>query len=251
MITLEIKNISKSFDGIKAADDFSCSIDKGSITGLIGPNGAGKTTVFNIITGFIKQDLGSYYLNKHDISNLSSYKIVNRKMVRTFQDLRLIMELSVVENVLLFFHGNPGEKLFNVFFNNNSIKKKETANYKEAEKLLDFAGLLEKKNENAGNLSYGQQKLLSICCCLAADPEIILLDEPVSGVQPQTIEKISAMLKELVDKQNKTIFLIEHNMDFVFKNCDKVIVMDDGKKIAEGTPSEIENNREILEAYLN
>jgi len=248
---LIIKNISKSFDGIRAVDDFSCSIDKGTITGLIGPNGAGKTTVFNIITGFIKQDSGSFFLNGKNITNLPAYKIANQKIVRTFQDLRLITELPVIENVLLFFGGNPGEKLLNVFFNNKKIKQKESSNYKEAEKLLEFSGLLDKKNELAGNLSYGQQKLVTICCCLASDPEIILLDEPVSGVQPQTIEKISSMLKELVKNQGKTIFLIEHNMDFVFKNCDKVIVMDDGKKIKEGTASEIENDQQILEAYLN
>ena len=248
---LTIKNISKSFDGIKAVDDFSCSIDKGTITGLIGPNGAGKTTVFNIITGFIQQDFGSFFLNDQNISTLPAYEIANRKIVRTFQDLRLITELPVMENILLFFRKNPGDKLFNVFFNNKKIKQKESSNYKEAEKLLEFSGLLDKKNELAGNLSYGQQKLVTICCCLASDPEIILLDEPVSGVQPQTIEKISSMLKELVKNQNKTIFLIEHNMDFLFKNCDKVIVMDHGKKIKEGTSSEIENDQEILEAYLN
>ncbi len=248
---LDINNITKSFDGLKAVDDFSCLIEKGTLTGLIGPNGAGKTTLFNIITGFVKQDSGSFFLNDIDISKNYAFEIVRKKMTRTFQDLRLITELSIIENVLLFFQDNPGEKLPNIFFNSKKIKLKESENYKEAERLLSFAGLQDKKNDKASDLSYGQQKLLSICCCLAANPDIILLDEPVSGVQPETIERISAMMKELVEKQDKTIFLIEHNMDFVFRNCSKVIVMDDGKKIADGTPSEIQDNKEILEAYLN
>jgi len=251
MTTLEIQNISKSFDGLKAVDNFSCSIEKGTIMGLIGPNGAGKTTVFNVITGFLNQNSGSFFLDNRDISNFSTFDIAKRKMVRTFQDLRLIKELQVIENILLFFQDNPGESLFNIFFKKNNIKKIEKKNSEKAESLLEFAGIPEKKNDKAGNLSYGQQKLLSICCCLAADPEVILLDEPVSGVQPAIIEKISSMIKELVGKQGKTIFLIEHNMDFVFKNCDKVIVMDHGKKIAEGTPAEIEKSTDILEAYLN
>lgn len=172
-------------------------------------------------------------------------------MVRTFQDLRLIKELPVIENVLLFFRENPGEKLFNVIFRERRIQETGKSNLEKAESLLEFAGILEKKNENSGNLSYGQQKLLSICCCLAADPEIILLDEPVSGIQPAAIERISLMVNELVEIQNKTVFFIEHNMNFVFKNCHKVIVMDHGVKIAEGNPSDIKNNREILEAYLD
>jgi len=251
MTTLEIQNISKSFDGLKAVDNFSCSIEKGTIMGLIGPNGAGKTTVFNVITGFLNQNSGSFFLDNRDISNFSTFDIAKRKMVRTFQDLRLIKELQVIENILLFFQDNPGESLFNIFFKKNNIKKIEKKNSEKAESLLEFAGIPEKKNDKAGNLSYGQQKLLSICCCLAADPKVILLDEPVSGVQPAIIEKISSMMKELVGNREKTIFLIEHNMNFVFKNCDKVIVMDHGKKIAEGTPAEIEHNTDILEAYLN
>lgn len=248
---LILKNISKSFDGLKAVDNFSISIETGTVTGLIGPNGAGKTTLFNIITGFIKQNSGSFFLNDYDISKLFTFEIVRRKITRTFQDLRLIKEISLIENVLIFFQDNPGEKLINVFFNSKKIKAEESENYKEAERLLNFAGLLEKKNDKAANLSYGQQKLLSICCCLAADPDIILLDEPVSGVQSETIGRISTMIKELVKNQNKTIFLIEHNMDFVFRNCSNIIVMDHGNKIAEGTPSEINSNREILESYLN
>ena len=123
MTTLEIQNISKSFDGLKAVDNFSCSIEKGTIMGLIGPNGAGKTTVFNVITGFLNQDSGSFFLDNRDISNFSTFDIAKRKMVRTFQDLRLIKELQVIENILLFFQDNPGENLFNVFFKKIILKR--------------------------------------------------------------------------------------------------------------------------------
>lgn len=250
MNVLEIKNITKSFDGLKAVNDFSCSIEKGNIVGLIGPNGAGKTTLFNIITGFLKPGAGEIIFDNKNIETLPSYKIVYLGISRTFQDLRLIHQMPVIENVLMSFQNQPGESLINIYFKNKSSAAVEAANHKKTLELLDFAGIKDKAYDLASNLSYGQQKLLSIVCCLAADPQIILLDEPVSGVQPVMIEKIYSMLKVL-KKQDKTIILIEHDIDFVSRISDKIIVMDEGKKIAEGLPEEIKNNHEILEAYLS
>lgn len=250
MNILEIKNISKSFDGLKAINGFSCSIEKGNIIGLIGPNGAGKTTLFNIITGFLPNGAGEIIFNNKNISGMPSYKIVSFGVSRTFQDLRLINQMPVIENVLLGFQNQPGESLLNIYFKNKSSAAVEAENRKKAFELLGFAGIKEKANDLASNLSYGQQKLLSIICCLAADPQIILLDEPVSGVQPAMIDKIFSMLKVL-KKQGKTIILIEHDIDFVSRISDKIIVMDEGKKIAEGLPEEIKNNHDILEAYLS
>ncbi|MHB9041196.1 MAG: ABC transporter ATP-binding protein [Melioribacteraceae bacterium] len=247
---LEIKNITKSFDGLKAVNDFSCTIEKGKIIGLIGPNGAGKTTLFNIITGFLSNGAGEIIFNEKNISGLPAYKIVSLGISRTFQDLRLIHQMPVIENVLMSFQNQPGESLINIFFKGEKSSAVEIINYKKAIELLDFAGIKEKADDLASNLSYGQQKLLSIACCLAADPQIILLDEPVSGVQPAMIDKIFSMLKAL-KKQGKTIILIEHDIDFVSRISDKIIVMDEGKKIAEGLPEEINNNHEILEAYLS
>jgi ABC-type branched-subunit amino acid transport system ATPase component len=169
---------------------------------------------------------------------------------RTFQDLRLIHQMPVLENILMCFQNQPGESLLNIYFNKKKSKEAEFKNREKALELLDFAGISEKSNDLAANLSYGQQKLLSIACCLAADPQILLLDEPVSGVQPAMIEKIFSMLQEL-KKQGRTIILIEHDMDFVSRISDKIIVMDEGRKIAEGSADDIKNNREILEAYLS
>ncbi len=247
---LEIKNITKSFDGLKAVNDFSCSIEAGKIIGLIGPNGAGKTTLFNIISGFLSKDSGEIIFRGKNISDIPAYKIVSLGLSRTFQDLRLINQMPVIENVMMNFQFQPGESLINIYFKNRSSTLVERENRKRASALLKFAGIGEKADDLASNLSYGQQKLLSIVCCLAANPQILLLDEPVSGVQPVMIEKIFNMLNEL-KKEGKTIVIIEHDIDFISRISDKIIVMDEGKKIAEGLPEEIKSNREILEAYLS
>lgn len=246
---LEIKNITKSFDGLKAVDDFSCDIEAGEILGLIGPNGAGKTTLFNILTGFLRFNDGTISFDGNDITRMQPYKISRVGISRTFQDLRLITQMSLVENVMLCYNNTFGERLNNIFFNEKKLKHIEEENSKNAYKLLDFAGLKEKADDKARNLSYGQQKLLSLTCCLASDPKLILLDEPVSGIQPQMIHEIRRMIEEL-HNQGKTIFFIEHDMDFVFNTAQRVIVMDHGKKMAEDIPENIKTNKDILEAYL-
>ncbi|MEO8398255.1 MAG: ABC transporter ATP-binding protein [Ignavibacteriaceae bacterium] len=249
MSLLEIKNITKSFDGLKAVNNFSCEINDGEIVGLIGPNGAGKTTLFNVLTGFLRLNDGKIIFDNKDITGFESYKIFQSGVSRTFQDLRLITQMSLLENVMLYYSNRFGEKLNNIFFKNKNIKVIEEENSKNASSLLAFAGLKEKANEKAGNLSYGQQKLLSLTCCLASDPKLILLDEPVSGIQPRMISEIKKIIKEL-QSQGKTIFFIEHDMEFVFNIAERVIVMDHGKKIAEDMPANIKSNKEILEAYL-
>ena len=246
---LNIKSITKSFDGLKAVDDFSCEIEKGELVGLIGPNGAGKTTLFNILTGFHKSENGSIVFSGKEILNKKPGKISLKGISRTFQDLRLITQMTLLENVMLWANGNPGESIFNIFFKGKSINRFENGNRENAYSLLEFAGLKEKADDKAGDLSYGQQKLLSFACCLASEPELILLDEPVSGIQPQMIEKIIDMINEL-KKKGKTIFFIEHDMEFLFKVAERVIVMDHGKKIADDKPTVIRENKEILESYL-
>jgi len=246
---LHIKNVSKAFDGLKAVDAFSCEINQGELVGLIGPNGAGKTTLFNVLTGFHRSDNGTIRFLGEEISGLSPDNISLTGISRTFQDLRLITEISLLENVMLWSQDNPGEELFKIFFRRKAITEFERANEERALALLEFAGLEDKAHENAGELSYGQQKLLSLACCLASEPELILLDEPVSGIQPRMIEKIVGMINTLKE-DGKTIFFIEHDMEFVFKVAERVIVMDDGKKIADDTPDIIRENTEILESYL-
>jgi ABC-type branched-subunit amino acid transport system ATPase component len=248
---LEINGVSKSFDGVKAVQNVSLSIGQGKITSLIGPNGAGKTTLFNIATGFLAADRGEVSFRNHRLNNLAPWRITRHGVARTFQNLRLFRKLTVLENVLLGIKGQRGEEFFNSLLRFNEKSSEHSRNLKRADELIDFVGLSTHRNELADNLSYGQQKLLSIACCLAGDPELLLLDEPVAGVQPGMVEKIEAVLKQLVQKENNTVFLIEHDIDFVLRMSDVVIVMDDGRKITEGDPAAIKNNPEILEAYLS
>lgn len=245
---LEGKYLSKYFDGIKAVDDLSFSIEENNIISLIGPNGSGKTTLFNIITRFLYPDKGEVFFKGKPILEKPPHHIANLGIGRTFQNLRLLQKITVLDNVLLAFKNQSGERFFGVYFSPKSSKEQE-ANRQKALSLLGFVGLSEKAEDLAENLSYGQQKLLTLACCLAMDADLLLLDEPVAGLNSVMIAKMFGMMKDL-KKQGKTIFFIEHNLKVVMEISDKVIVIDEGKKIAEGNPSIIKNNPKVIEAYL-
>ncbi len=247
---LQVTGLSKSFDGIRALADFSCEVCQGEILGLIGPNGAGKTTLFNVITGFIAPESGKVSLKSADITGLAPHRLANRGISRTFQDLRLIRQLSVLDNVLLSFRAQPGERLRNVFFRSKRSREHEGQNHQEAVRLLEDAGIAEKAGDPAENLSYGQQKILSLVCCLAARAEVLLLDEPVAGIAPETKEKILGMIRDLPGK-GKSVVLIEHDLDAVMQTCDRVVFMDAGAKVSEGTPQEVRNDPKVIEAYID
>lgn len=248
---LEIKELYKSFDGVQAVRDFSLALQPGKITSLIGPNGAGKSTVFNLVTGFLPYTQGTIQYNGQSLSGLTPWKIARHGITRTFQNLRLFRKLTVLENVLLGRQNQSGENVLNALFLFSNRSPEYQLQLEVSESLLEFVGLEDKQAELAENLSYGQQKLLSVACCLAAEPKVLLLDEPVSGVQPEMINKLTSILKELVNKQQKTIWLIEHDIDFVLKISDTVIVMDDGVIITHSDPKVIQSNSAILEAYLS
>jgi len=246
----KVHSLKKSFHGVTALEHFSMSLDQGETIGLLGPNGAGKTTFFNILTGLIVPDAGAVDFKGQAIIGRPIHRIANMGIARTFQDLRLVRRITVLENVLLCFKNQPGENLFNVFFRPGLCKRHEAGIREKAMPLLETAGLLEKANDLADNLSYGQQKLLSIVCCLAADAELLLLDEPIAGIAPEMAERILKIIADL-PSQGKSAIVIEHDIDALRSIAHRMIFMDAGRKVCEGTPDEVLNDPRVIEAYLD
>jgi len=242
---LEIKNIKKHFGGIKAVNDCSFEIKEKMITALIGPNGAGKTTVFNLISGLMRVDMGKILLNGINITNKSIEDISNLGISRLFQQSRLFNNLTVRENLLLPMD-NEDTKFWKNFFGRNKITKEKEGKIDE---MLEFVGLRGVKNKQARDLSYGQKRLVELIRTILNPHIFLMLDEPVAGISPQLRKMLAEFLLKL-KRQGETILLIEHDMNFAFGVSNKVIVMDEGKVIAEGNPEEIKNNLKVLEAYL-
>jgi branched-chain amino acid transport system ATP-binding protein len=216
-------------------------LEEGTITALIGPNGAGKTTVFNLINGLLKPDTGEILFDGENIENLQPHQVTRKGISRTFQISRDLMEMTLLENLIV---QSPTKGIKNLF--SSSILQSER---ERAMDLLDFVGITRLVNEKAMNLSYGQKKLMEFAAALMAEPKLILLDEPAGGVNPALLEKIMERIQQ-VNKQGVTFLIVEHNMDVVMNLCDPVIVMAYGVVIAQGPPETIQNDREVLEAYL-
>ncbi|MCK4429716.1 MAG: ABC transporter ATP-binding protein [Candidatus Aminicenantes bacterium] len=249
MEILELKSVNKSFGALKAVDNLSVAIPEGKITSLIGPNGAGKTTIFNIISGFIKADKGAIFYQGEKINNNSPYQIACMGIGRLFQDVRVFDKLSVLDNVLLAKEDQPGENPFISLFNRKKMRSFEESNLIKAREWIEFVGLSEKEESLAEDLSFGQQKLLSLSRLLAGDSNLMLLDEPASGVHPAMLKDILSILKGLTRK-GRTIILIEHDMRVVNEISDWVILLNSGKLVSFGLPDEIMNDEVLKEVYL-
>lgn len=249
MIALELKEVTKAFGGIKAVDNISLGFEMGKITALIGPNGAGKTTVFNLISGFIRPDSGWIYYKGKDIVELSPWEIANLGIGRLFQDARVFGRMKVLDNIMSAFRDQRGENFFYSLFARWEVEKQESFYKDRALQLLEFVGLLDKKDDVAENLSYGQQKLLSIARLLAADSEVLLLDEPTAGVNPQMVKRILEIIKSLAG-EGRTIVVIEHNMNVVIEIADWVYFMNDGQVVSFGLPQDVLGDIEVRKTYI-
>lgn len=246
---LKATKLSKSFGGIKAVNNAHIEVNRGSITGLIGPNGAGKTTLFNLLSNFIKPDSGNILFDNQPIHNLPTHKIATKGFIRTFQVARVLSRLSVLENMLLATPNQTGENFFKVWLQQGKLRTEERENKERAIAILESVGLAAKAYDYAGALSGGQRKLLEMARTLMTNPKLILLDEPAAGVNPTLINQICEHIVNW-NQQGISFLVIEHNMDVIMSLCDRVWVMAEGTNLAEGTPEEIQNNSEVLEAYL-
>lgn len=247
---LEIKNLTKKFGGLAAVNDVSFCVPENGIVGLIGPNGAGKTTIFNLVTGVYSITSGSVMFNGSSIGGLPPYKIADLGITRTFQNIRLFKNLTVFENVLTACHMSAKYNLVESILRLPRFRREEKELHAKAERLLEIMGLTERKDLIANNLPYGMQRRLEIVRAMALDPKLILLDEPAAGMNPDETEQLMKLIGRLRDEFKITVLVIEHHMDLIMGVCDRIIVLNFGIKLAEGTAHEVANDEKVIEAYL-
>lgn len=249
-VLLRLEQLLMQFGGLTAVNNFSLTLRDGELIGLIGPNGAGKTTVFNMIAGVLTPTSGRVIWRGANITRLAAQQIAARGIARTFQNIRLFSDMTVIENVLVSFHYDLEAHFWEAMLGLPRYRREEARIREEAVAYLDDLGLAYLAEEKAGSLPYGQQRRLEIARALATRPGLLLLDEPAAGMNPQETMELADLLQDLRKKYALTIFLIEHDMKFVMRVCERIKVLDYGITIAEGTPAEIQTNPEVIKAYL-
>lgn len=250
MALLEMTNITKTFGGLKAVSEVTFSLEKGKIVSIIGPNGAGKTTFFNALTGIYRPDTGTIKFNGKNLIGLRPDQIAACGIARTFQNIRLFADMTVIENIMVGMHVHLKQSPLQTLLRLPGFNREEKEAEKKAQRLMQYVGLKSVENELAKNLPYGAQRRLEIARALAADPLLLLLDEPAAGMNPQETEDIIKLFRDIRDNMGITILLIEHDMRVVMNISEDICVMDYGVKIAQGSPDQIRNNTKVIEAYL-
>lgn len=250
MAVLEVKKLGISFGGLKAVNEFTMTIEKGQLYGLIGPNGAGKTTVFNLLTGVYQPTEGTFFLNGENLTGKSTIEINKAGIARTFQNIRLFKELSVLDNVKIGLHNQYSYSVFDGIFKTPKYRKIERQMNEKAFELLEVFDLDKNADFFASNLPYGKQRKLEIARALATNPQLLLLDEPAAGMNPNETEELMKTIKFVKDKFDISVLLIEHDMRLVSGICEEISVLNFGQELASGKTSEVLNNPEVITAYL-
>ena len=250
MAMLEVNHLAIQFGGLRAVDGFNVSIEKGQLYGLIGPNGAGKTTIFNLLTGVYKPTEGIIKLDGQDITGKSTIEINKAGIARTFQNIRLFKEMTVLDNVLIAMNKDVKYGTITALLRLPAFYKEEEKMRKKAMELLKIFHLEDKKDELASNLPYGEQRRLEIARAMATNPKLLFLDEPAAGMNPQETAELTNLIRFIRDEFHISILLIEHDMSLVMNLCERIYVLDYGKIIASGVPEEIKTNKRVSEAYL-
>ena len=246
----ELRNVTKNFKGLRAVDNVSFGMEKGETLGIIGPNGAGKTTLFNLMTGFISLSEGEIFFEGEKISGMPSYQVARKGIFRTFQTIRLFPELTVLDNILVGAQMNHESGFVSTILRLPAFRAHEKAIRDRAYEVLELFNIQHLADNLAGDLPYGTQRVLEMARALAANPKLLLLDEPVAGMNYEESLFLSDTIRKIKDTQGVSVIVVEHDMGFVMNLCDRLIVMNYGAKIAEGTPAEIKQNEEVIEAYL-
>ena len=247
---LAVADVVKRYGGIRAVDGADFDVAAGSVTALIGPNGAGKTTLFNVVTGFAPADSGSVRFDGEEVARRPSYAIARRGMVRTFQLTRALAAMPVLDNMMLAAPDQPGERLGNVLLRPGAVRAREREVREQALELLEVFGLREKADDYAGTLSGGQRKLLELARALMARPRMLLLDEPMAGINPTLGRRLLDHIQRLRSEEGMTFLFVEHDMEVVMNHSDRVIVMAEGRVIATGEPHEVRSDPAVVDAYL-